>query len=79
MRMCCKRGLAMLAFLAVAACSAGSSERERTVDRDTLTRRQKDSITAESVLPGADVVGEALETSDAMADRAARMDSISRQ
>ena len=49
----------VLACMSLAACAADSSD-EPGVDRDTLTRRQKDSITAESGLPGAGAVGRAL-------------------
>jgi hypothetical protein len=45
------------------------------VDRDTLTRRQRDSITATLPVPGARAVGRALEAADAAAARAAETDA----
>jgi len=50
------------------------------LDSDTthkvLTERQRDSTIAKSVLPGAAVVGRALDVSDRSAVRAASMDSL---
>jgi hypothetical protein len=45
---------------------------------DTLTRREKDSIVAESGLPGAGGVRGAITGADSAAARAARLDSLSR-
>jgi hypothetical protein len=39
-----------------------------------LTQRQRDSVLAETPLPGAEVVGRALEVSDSTAARARRLD-----
>jgi len=64
--------LILLAALAVLSCA-------RTQDggsKPALTERQRDSILAKEPLPGASVVGRALEASDQAADRAARMDSL---
>ena len=63
-------------LLLVAACSA--SNPEGTTDADTLTRRQKDSIISTLPIPGAGVVGKALDVSDSAAARAARLDSLLR-
>ncbi|MFW6079740.1 MAG: hypothetical protein ACODAE_08970 [Gemmatimonadota bacterium] len=75
------RSLAALLVLSTAvpfgACAGGESA-EGGVDRDTLTRRQKDSIIGESGLPGAGAVRRALDASDEAADRAATVDSLTR-
>ncbi len=69
--------VATLALAAVTACSSPPSESNRQeIDRDTLTRRQKDSIIAEMPLPGAGGVGRALEAQDAANARARLHDSI---
>ena len=60
----------------LAACSAqpeGAAE-TATVDRDTLTRRQRDSIIADMPIPQAGAVGNALGASDAAAERARQLD-----
>jgi hypothetical protein len=43
---------------------------------DQLTRRQKDSVVAQSRLPGARSVGKALEVLEASEDRAASIEAI---
>lgn len=45
-------------------------------DRETLTRRQRDSVISTLPLPGAAGVGGALRASDAMGERSARHDSL---
>ena len=45
---------------------------------DTLTRRQKDSLISTMPVPGAGVVGKALEAADSASARARRHDSIIR-
>jgi hypothetical protein len=45
---------------------------------DTLTQREKDSIVAESRLPGASGVRGAMTGADSAAARAARLDSLSK-
>jgi hypothetical protein len=64
-------------LLLLAACGgASSSSGADSTARDTLTRRQKDSITAQSELPGARGVGQALEAQDTAAARNKALDSI---
>jgi hypothetical protein len=48
----------------------GCSPQSRSA-RAPLTERQRDSVLAQSALPGASVVGRALDASDRAADRAA--------
>ena len=55
-----------------------SGEPQANTFRDTLTQRQKDSITATLPLPGSRGVGRALETADSVAARTRRLDSIQR-
>ena len=66
------------AILAIAstACTGGGSAANA---RDTLTQRQKDSITAQSELPGARGVGQALEAQDTAAARSRVVDSIANE
>jgi len=64
-----------LVIVVLAGCS-GKSETEQ--NQTGLSQRQKDSLVAESDLPGARVVGKALSISDSAAARAARLDSLSR-
>ena len=59
-----------LLVLVLIACSAGCAERQHTA-RAPLTERQRDSILAKSSLPGAPVVGRALDVSDKSAAHAA--------
>jgi hypothetical protein len=67
-----------LVLLLATACGSGASSAgaDSTAARDTLTRRQKDSITAQSEIPGARGVGQALEAQDTAAARQKTIDSI---
>lgn len=70
-----RRFLAAIAVsLTLAACQV--PEPELAVDRDTLTRRQKDSITATLPIPGASGVGRALRAADAAKARADQHDAL---
>ena len=74
-----KRSFLLTTLIVIAAACGGgegSTSDRPMIDRDTLTQRQKDSITATLPLPGAGVVGKALEVSDAVGARAARHDSM---
>ena len=67
----------VLPLLCVAlACGSGKSD--QTVNRDTLTERQKDSILAHSRIPGARAVGNAMNAADSASKRATRADSVAR-
>jgi hypothetical protein len=63
-----------LCLLVVAACARDDSSANR---RDTMTQRQRDSVLAQSGLPGAKGVGNALNAADSAKARQARMDSAS--
>ncbi len=67
----------LLGLLVLAACGGGQETQQGTaVRRDTLTRRQRDSIIGASRLPGAGGVRGALRAQDSAAARRARADSI---
>jgi hypothetical protein len=68
--------LPLLLFAAACGGASPSSTADSTTARDSLTRRQKDSITAQSELPGARGVGKALEAQDTAAARNRALDSI---
>jgi len=70
-----KRGLLLLLMLApLAGCSRGGAEKPAS----TLTEAQRDSAIARSNLPGASVVGRALDVSGKAETRAAGMDTVGR-
>lgn len=58
---------AVLLMLGTLSCAPHSDQASRT----PLTEHQRDSVLARSALPGASVVGRALEASDRAADHAA--------
>ena len=66
---------ALALSLAALSCGGGGSD-DMAVDRDTLTRAQKDSIIAEQPLPGARGVGKALEAAENARERAQAHDTI---
>lgn len=68
--------LPFVLILAIAACS--SEQSGQTVNRDTLTQRQKDSILANSRIPGASGVGRAMRAADSASSRALRADTVAR-
>lgn len=58
--------------------ACGSNQSNETVNRDTLTQRQKDSILANSKIPNARAVGRAMTAADSASARALRADSVAR-
>jgi outer membrane biogenesis lipoprotein LolB len=71
---------AVAAALALAACTAKKPEQAREAEREPaaeMTERQRDSTLAHSKLPGAGVVGRAMEQADSAAARAARENAAS--
>jgi hypothetical protein len=68
-------GLAGPLTALLCACSSPETAQNR---RDTMTQRQKDSVLAQSQLPGAEGVGKALRAADSAKARQARLDSASR-
>ncbi|MCJ7630456.1 MAG: hypothetical protein MUO50_18935 [Longimicrobiales bacterium] len=70
-----RRALIGILVLGVGACSGGGGEEDQAA-RDTLTRRQKDSIISTLPVPGAGAVGKALDAADAARARAEAHDTI---
>jgi len=66
----CRRMVLLLGLMLSAGCSAPKSQ-----TTPHLTERQRDSILAREPLPGATVVGHALDVTDREAARAAGMNS----
>ena len=64
------------ALMLILGCTRSDTESRPMIDRDTLTRRQKDSIIATLPLPGAKGVGAALRSNDRAQERADRLDSL---
>ena len=58
--------------------ACGSDKSSQTVNRDTLTQRQKDSILANSKIPNARAVGRAMNAADSTSARAWQADSVAR-
>jgi hypothetical protein len=69
-----KRALGALSLLVLAACS--NKPQQAANNRDTMTQRQKDSVLAQSSLPGAKGVGMALKVADSIRAKQAGLDSI---
>ena len=67
--------LVLASLLFVAGCGNDSGAAKQAA-RDSLTQHQKDSITAQSALPGAKGVGGALSAQDSQAARNRVIDSI---
>ena len=71
------KGIIIFAALTMlAACS--NKPQQAGNNRDTMTQRQKDSVLAQSALPGAQGVGKALAASDSARARQARLDSLAK-
>ena len=71
------RRLPLTALLVLlAACGGEDPAPNQTVNRDTLTQRQKDSILAQSRIPGASGVGKAMRVADSTSARAQAADTI---
>ena len=62
-------------ILVLGACAKEGSESSKR----TLTQERRDSILAETPLPGAHVVGRAIEVADSAAARTERLDSRNHQ
>lgn len=61
-------------ILTIPACSDGSAGSDAPAD--SLTQRQRDSVIGESGLPGARGIRSAQKASDALDERAGRLDSL---
>jgi hypothetical protein len=69
-----KRAVWLLALMV--ACSGGGGGSQQTVNRDTLSQRQKDSILAQSKIPGASGVGRAMTAADSTSARVHATDTV---
>ncbi|MDQ6690462.1 MAG: hypothetical protein M3Z18_08130 [Gemmatimonadota bacterium] len=63
-------GVALALLAGLIACG-----KDETAQKQELTQREKDSVLARSLIPGAKAVNRALRTSDSVAARQARIDS----
>lgn len=63
----------LLLVLVLVGCSANDTAMN---DRDTMSQRQRDSVLAQSGIPGAAGVGKALSAADSVRARNAQLDSI---
>jgi len=68
--------LLIVSLCCIGAC--GSDKSSQSVNRDTLTERQKDSILANSKIPNARAVGRAMNAADSTSARALQADSVAR-
>ncbi len=68
-----RRLIALLLPTLLAGCGGGSS---KAGARDTLTERQRDSILAQSQIPGATGVGRAMKAADSTSARIRATDSV---
>ena len=73
-RFACLILMALIMALLIAACS----EEQEGDTKKELTQRQRDSVLAETGLPGAELVGTALEAADTMDARAKKLDDLSK-
>ena len=67
--------LAIVAGILLVGCAGGGSG-TKTVNRDTLTERQSDSILAKSSIPGASAVDRAMKAADTTSARVRGSDSV---
>ena len=66
----------IIVLVLLAACSGGNTAKS-AADRDSLTERQRDSILAQSRIPGARAVGSAMRAADSTSARVRATDSVS--
>ncbi len=68
--------LLMLVAIGTLACGGSERSQTQTVNRDTLSQRQKDSILAQSKIPGARGVGRAMTVADSVSARVQAADTV---
>ena len=66
----------IIALTLLAACSGGKTDKS-AAQGDSLTERQRDSILAQSRIPGASGVGSAMRAADSASARIRATDSVS--
>lgn len=72
------KSIGWIALLGLVVACGSNSDTKQTVNRDTLTQRQKDSILANSRIPGASGVKRAMTAADSASRRALQADSQAR-
>ena len=70
--------IGVLIVLVIALLAAACSEKATDSSKKKLTQRQRDSVLAETGLPGSEVVGTVLETADSTEARAKRLDELAK-
>ena len=73
---CAHWQLAVWALVFVVACSGDEKPAQQSINRDTLTQRQKDSLLAQSKIPGARGVGAAMRAADSTSARVQAADTV---
>ena len=68
--------LAALLVLGLVACGGSDDAKTQAINRDTLTQRQKDSLLAQSKIPGARGVGAAMRAADSTSARVQAADTV---
>ncbi|HEY6853577.1 MAG TPA: hypothetical protein VI139_04970 [Gemmatimonadales bacterium] len=66
----------LLATVAVIACGGDTGQKPATINRDTLTERQRDSVLGQSRIPGASGVAKAMRVADSTSARVSASDTI---
>jgi len=66
----------LLAFVSVAMLACSSGQSRKSAAADSLTQRERDSILAQSKIPGARGVGSAMRVSDSISARVQAADTI---
>ena len=78
----CRRSIPLiigvLTVFVIALLAAACSEKAPDSSKKKLTQRQRDSVLAETGLPGAEVVGTAIEKADSTEARAKRLDELAK-
>lgn len=69
------RLLTLLSLLTIA-CASDDTKTRQAINRDTLTQRQKDSLLAQSKIPGARGVGAAMRAADSTSARVQAADTV---
>jgi len=70
------RRLSIALTILALACGGSDAGSQQTVNRDTLTQRQKDSILAKSKIPGARAVGNAMTAADSTSARIRQANAV---
>jgi hypothetical protein len=70
------RSVVAAALALLAACSGSDGGSRPSVNRDTLSQRQRDSILAQSRIPGAAGVGRAMRAADSTSARIQRANAL---